>query len=71
MNTKNVFYVSQTQIGKTIYIVKTLPSERAVETAEQKLVRLVRERISAEIKSGENAPLFPEKPCLSTVSLAH
>lgn len=41
MNEHTVFRTTHTQIGKTLYIVKTLPSERATETAEQKLVRFV------------------------------
>jgi len=71
MNTNDIFRISQTQIGKTLYTVKALPSEKATETAEQKLVRLVRERIAEEIKSGETPAFDAEKPCLSAVSPAH
>ena len=60
MNNQNIFRTTRTQIGNTMYTVKTMPSERATETAEQKLVRLVRERISAEIKNAES-PVFTEK----------
>lgn len=55
MNTQSIFRTTQTRIGNTLYTVKAMPSERAFETAEQKLARLVGERISAEIKNAENA----------------
>ena len=64
MNTQSIFRTTQTQIGKTLYTVKAMPSERASETAEQKLVRLVGERVSAEIKTAENAGNITKKPCL-------
>jgi hypothetical protein len=54
MNNNEIFQTTRTQIGKTLYIVKTMPSERATETAEQKLVRLVSDRVSAEMKNTEN-----------------
>ena len=57
MNHQNVFRITETRIGKTVYTVKTMPSERATETAEQKLVRLVKERIPEEIKRAEK-PVF-------------
>lgn len=55
MNTKSIFRTTQTRIGKTLYTVKAMPSERASETAEQKFIRLVGERVSAEIKNTESA----------------
>jgi len=64
MNAQSVFRTTQTQIGKTIYTVRTMPSERATETAEQKLLRLVSERVSTEIKSAETADFSAKKPCL-------
>jgi len=60
MSNQNIFGITITQIGKTLYTVKTLPSERATETAEQKLVKLVSERVSTELKSVNN-PVFAGK----------
>jgi len=51
MNTNSVFGISQTQIGITLYTVKTMPSERATETAAEKLVRFVNDSIIAYMKS--------------------
>ena len=55
MNSQTIFQTTQVQIGKTLYTIKTIPSENASETAEQKFVRLVGQRVSEEIKSAENA----------------
>jgi len=57
MDNQNIFRVSKKQIGNTLYTVKTLPSERATETVERKLVRFISERVSAEVKSVKN-PVF-------------
>jgi len=57
MNNSNIFRTTQTQIGKTLYTVKTMPSERAQETAEQKLVRFVKDCIITENKKSES-PVF-------------
>lgn len=50
---QTIFGTAETRIGNTVYIVKTMPSERATETAVQKLSRLVKDRINEEIKSSE------------------
>jgi len=63
MNNNNIFGTTQTQIGKTLYTVKTMPSERATETAEQKLVRLVKQRIISEIKKTEKPAFIEKTPC--------
>jgi hypothetical protein len=46
-----------------MYIVKTLPSERATETVEQKLVRLVKDRISIEMKGAETPAMAGKSAC--------
>ena len=45
---------TETKIGNTVYIVTTHFKEDARENAEQKMLRLVSERVSAELKSPEN-----------------
>ena len=42
-------------IGNCKYIITTHFKENGRETAEQKLLRLVSDRVAAEIKSQENA----------------
>ena len=44
---------SEMRFGNVTYIVNTHYKENGRETAEQKLLRYVSKRISAEIKSGE------------------
>jgi hypothetical protein len=58
---QTIFDTTETRIGNTMYIVKTMPSERATETVAQKFVRLVKDRISEEIK-------IPETPANTGIS---
>lgn len=51
MKKQNIFNTTETQIGDTLYIVKTYPSETAAVTAEELLARLVSSRFSKEEKS--------------------
>ena len=46
---------SETTIGKVKYIVTSIFSETARETAEQKFLRLVSDRVSDELKTSEAA----------------
>ncbi|MCL1964728.1 MAG: hypothetical protein FWF69_06680 [Firmicutes bacterium] len=41
-------------VGGVEYIIRSFFKEDACETAEQKLLRLVRERVAVEVKSPEN-----------------
>ena len=50
MDHQNVFGISEMQIGNTLYIVETKPSERATETLEQLLVRFIGGRIAEDLK---------------------
>ena len=45
---------SEMRIGKVVYIVTAYYSEQGRETAEDKLFRLVSDRVSAEINSPQN-----------------
>ena len=61
METKNKPVRSKktvTVIGNTTYIVTTHFKENARETAEQKLLRLVSDRVAAEIASGKIGATF-------------
>lgn len=49
---------TEIQIGKTTYIVTTTFNENARETAEQKLLRLIENRIADELKVTENMALY-------------
>lgn len=57
MTTKNPIRSRTTEmkIGRTVYIVTSSFNESAKETVEQKLMRLISDRASIEIKSRENA----------------
>lgn len=63
MNNQVIFRTTQKRIEKTLYTVKAIPSESALETAEQKLIRLVGQRVSAEMKNAENTEFIIKKPC--------
>jgi hypothetical protein len=43
---------SETKIGKVKYIVTSVFSETSRETADQKLLRLVSDRVCTEMKTG-------------------
>ena len=58
MNTYNKSVLSETsemKIGKITYIVNSHYKKDGRETAEQKLMRYVTERVSGELKSLKNA----------------
>ena len=46
--------MSEMQIGTTTYIVNTIFNENARETAEEKLIRVVNNRISKEFSNPPN-----------------
>ena len=63
MNTNsNLSRTSEMQIGKVTYIVTSHFKEGGSETAEDKLFRLVSDRITEEMKSGAN-------PLISTLNV--
>jgi len=63
MSNSNFFRTSQEQIGRTLYTVKAMPSERARETAEQKLVRYVKDRIIAEENNAKKPVFIADLTC--------
>ena len=52
MNTQNILRSTETIIGNTIYKVRAIQSEKARESAEQILIRLIKENIALNITSG-------------------
>lgn len=67
---KTIFGTTETRIGNTKYIVKTLPSERATETVEKKLIRLVKDRINREIKTHETVANAGKTACNKAAPMA-
>ena len=65
-----VFGITERQIGNTLYKVKTMPSEQATETAEQMLIRLVKDRIADERNSLEPLANAGNIACIQAVSMA-
>jgi hypothetical protein len=70
MNKNPVFGTTERQIGNTRYVVNTMPSEGATETAEQMLVRLVKDRIADDRKSQESLANAGIIACNHAVSMA-
>ena len=63
---QNISQKTKMEIGGITYIVNTHFKENGRETAEQKLLRYVTNRISAEMKSDKNPENKGENPFIVT-----
>jgi len=52
-STNKIFGIEKIQLGNTLFITNTYPSETAKETIEQGVIRFASERVMAKLRSVE------------------